>query len=169
MKPKQSRKLWNDEPVATIASDLGVSRSTVYTWIKSLKKADSQDKTEISLRYVHGLERKITRLQEIIEILQAVDCTAHSPLKEKLEALEALYGKYNVHVFCEALQIPRGTFYNHIFRNKRQNNSYRKRRDELRIQVQRVYDESRQIYGAEKIASVLKQGGIYTSKEMVWN
>ena len=130
---------------------------------------DSQDKTEISLRYVHGLERKITRLQEIIEILQAVDCTAHSPLKEKLEALEALYGKYNVHVFCEALQVPRGTFYNHIFRNKRQNNSYRKRRDELRIQVQRVYDESRQIYGAEKIAAVLKQEGIYTSKEMVWN
>ena len=72
-------------------------------------------------------------------------------------------------MFCEALQIPRGTFYNHIFRNKRQNNSYRKRRDELRIQVQRVYDESRQIYGAEKIASVLKQGGINTIKEMVWN
>lgn len=72
-------------------------------------------------------------------------------------------------MFCEALQVPRGTFYNHIFRNKRQNNSYRKRCDELRIQVQRVYDESRQIYGAEKIAAVLKQEGIYTSKEMVWN
>ena len=89
MKPKQSRKLWNDEPVATIASDLGVSRSTVYTWIKSLKKADSQDKTEISLRYVHGLERKITRLQEIIEILQAVGLYCPFSFKRKTGSIRS--------------------------------------------------------------------------------
>ena len=54
----------------------------------------------------------------------------------KLEVLEDLYGKYNVHIICEALNVPRGTFYNHILRNKRDNTWYAKRKEELRLKIQ---------------------------------
>ena len=37
-----------------------------------------------------------------------------------------LYGKYNVHVICDAFDIPRGTFYNHVLRNKKDNTWYAK-------------------------------------------
>ena len=64
--------------------------------------------------------------------------------------MEPLYGQFSVHTLCEALGVPRGTFYNHIFRNKRGNTLAAKRREELKVQIQKIYDNSEQIYGAGK-------------------
>lgn len=61
----------------------------------------------------------------------------------------------------------RGTCYNHILRNKKQNNSYQFRRAILREQVLEVYEESNQIYGAKKIKAVLDSRGIATTDKMV--
>lgn len=46
----------------------------------------------------------------MIEILKTVECNVHSPLQEKLCEIEKLHGKYSVHVLCDALNVPRGTF-----------------------------------------------------------
>lgn len=113
------------------------------------------------------LEAKVKRLEGIVEILQIANCTANAPLNEKLQALEELHGQYNVHMLCDALKVPRGTFYNYIFRNKRDNTWYAKRREELRIRIQQIYDESKQIFGAGKITAVMKEEGYKVSQEMV--
>ncbi len=63
--------------------------------------------------------------------------------------------------------MPRGTFYNFILRNKRDNTWYSKRQENLRIKIQEVYDESNQILGAAKIAAVLKEQGYRTSDKTV--
>ena len=81
--------------------------------------------------------------------------------------MEKLYGQYSVHVLCDALQVARGTFYNHIFRNKRENNSYQIRRTQLSEKILQIYNASKQIYGAKKIKAVLEQQGVYTSVKMV--
>lgn len=43
-----------------------------------------------------------------------------APLQDKLATLERFYNEmsdlYSVHELCEALDVSRGTFYNHIFR-----------------------------------------------------
>ncbi len=65
------------------------------------------------------------------------------------------------------MDVSRGTFYNHIFRNKRDNTWYAKRREELRLQIQEIYDDSKQIFGAQKIAAVLRNKGIKTSEHLV--
>lgn len=70
-------------------------------------------------------------------------------------------------MLCEAFEVSRGIFYNHILRNKRDNTYYSKRREELRIKIQKVYDESKQIFGAAKIASVLKSDGYKVSERIV--
>lgn len=160
-----NRFLVDGESVAVISTTTGISRSTLYSWIKSV-----QDKTAVSdftLKNFRLLEAKVKRLEGIIQILQKASCTASSPLKEKLLALEELHGQYNVHMLCDALQVPRGTFYNYIFRNKRDNTWYAKRREELRIRIQQIYDESRQIFGAGKITAVMKEEGYKVSQEMV--
>ena len=148
---------------AEIAILLSISRSTVYKWLKEQNNVP-QDLTKSKLS---RLENKIKRLEGIIEILQGVNCTVSSPLNEKLDALERLYGKYSVHMLCEALKIPRGTFYNFILRNKRDNTWYSKRQEELRIKIQEIYDENNQIFGAAKIAAVLKEQGYRTSDKTV--
>lgn len=70
-------------------------------------------------------------------------------------------------MLCEALDVPRGTFYNHILRSEKDNTTYSKRREELRIKVQEIYDNSNQIFGAKKIAVILKSQGYTVSEIMV--
>ena len=70
-------------------------------------------------------------------------------------------------MLCDALCVPRGTFYNYLLRSKRGCAWYDKRREELRQKIQTVYDDGRQIYGAGKIAAILKEQGYRVSERMV--
>ena len=132
----------NGESVTDIVADSQVPRSTIYAWIKENQNSNSDKKKEVNLNDFRSLERKVSRLETIIEILQNIDCTAISPLDIKLATLEKLHEQYKVHIICEALKVPRGTFYNYIFRNKRDNTWYSKRREELRIRIRDIYDET---------------------------
>lgn len=106
-------------------------------------------------------------MENIVAVLQTVGCTIHAPLKERLTELELLYGQYDVHTLCETMNVPCGTFYNHILRNKRSNAWFEKRREEYRILIQEVFDEYRQMLGAEKIHNILVQRGHQVSTEYV--
>lgn len=160
-----ARYLEGGESVLSISTDTGISRSSLYAWIK--EERNTADIVEFSLKNFRIMVNRVSRLEGIIEILQRVNCTVSSPLEAKLPAMEELYSQYSVHMLCDALQVPRGTFYNYIFRNKRDNTWYAKRREELRIRIQEIYDESNQIFGAGKIAAVMKEEGCQVSQEMV--
>lgn len=121
----------------------------------------------ITLKEHDMLQRRVNKLENIITILKTVNCTASAPLKEKLDELEKLYGQYDVHTLCEALEASRGTFYNHILRNKRSSAWVEKRREEYRILIREVYDEFYQVLGAEKLCAVLVQRGHRVSKKYV--
>ncbi len=155
----------NGLPVAAIVSDTGIPRSTIYAWIKS--EQENAKKKGMSLQNYRRLERKVTKLEGMVKILQTASCLASAPLDMKLNAIEELYGQYSVHMLCDALKVSRGTFYNHILRNKRDNTWYAKRREENRVHIQRIYDDSNQIFGAAKIAAVMKEEGHRISVEMV--
>ncbi len=155
----------NGESVASIVASSSIPRSTVYAWIKSSKEKNS--KQEVSLRNYRTLEAKVKRLEGIIEILQKADCRISDPLKDRLNALEKLYEQYSVYMLCEALKVPRGTFYNHILRNKRDNTWYSKQRELHRVRIQEIYDEHNQIFGAAKIAAIMKSEGYRISADTV--
>jgi putative transposase len=153
------------EPVSSIVSVTNTPRSTIYAWLKQVQ--NGQSKKEVSVKNFRLLENKIKHLESVIEILQTISCKVEDPLQIKLHAMEELYGQYSVHMLCEALGVPRGTFYNHIFRNKRDNTWYAKRREEYRLKIQQIYDDSNQIFGAAKITAILKEEGYHISVEMV--
>lgn len=156
------------ESAADILADTGIPKSTFYNWVyiyQEEKKA--LNKRTVNIRNFHLLENKVVRLENIIEILKSANCTPKSPLKQKLYAAEQFYGEYSVHVICDAFDIPRETFYNHVLRNKKDNTWYTKRKEELRHQIQEIYDESNQIFGAAKIAAVMRNQGVKVSNEMV--
>lgn len=161
------RYVTGGESVAAIGKDTGIPRSTLYSWIKQYQDEKVNGKKAITVKNFRILENKVKRLEGMIEILKTVDCSSNAPLKEKLYALEELQGQYSVHMLCEALDVPRGTYYNHILRNKRDNAWYAKRREELRLKIQEVYDDNRQIFGAEKIRAIMKEEGYRVSVEMV--
>ncbi|MCD7872503.1 MAG: IS3 family transposase [Clostridiales bacterium] len=144
-----------------------IPRSTIYSWIKEKQSSNTSKKKEVNLRNFRALEKKVARLEGIIEILQNIDCTVNAPLNIKLAALEELYGQYSVHMIYDSLKVPRGTFCNHIFRNKRDNTWYAKRREEFKIRIQEIYDENNQIFGSAKITAIMKEKGYHISIGMV--
>ncbi|MBQ3285649.1 MAG: IS3 family transposase [Ruminococcus sp.] len=158
-------QFYNGESVAKLSESSGVSRSTIYEWLKASQNESSEK--PVTKTTVDGLKRTVTRMSALIEILQKVFDVDNLPTQFKLEELEKLYGDYNVHNLCEALRVPRGTFYNHIKRNKRDNTWYAQRREKLREQIQKIYDDNRQIFGAKKITAVLKSRGERVSEDMV--
>ena len=156
------------EPPLKIIKDIGISKSTFYKWLSEYQIEQKQsDRKKLTLHNFKLLEARIARLDGIIEIIKKANVLPNSPLKDKLYAAESLSQNYSVHMVCEALDIPRGTYYNHIFRNKRDNTWYAKRRETLREQIQEIYDESNQIFGAAKITAVLHSRGIKTTTNMV--
>ena len=162
------RYISGGESSASILADTGIRYFTFFCWLHVYREEQgATNRKVVNIRNFHLFENKIARLEGIIEILKTVECTVHSPLKQRLYFAEQLYGKYNVHMICDALDIPRGTFYNHVLRNKRDNTWYAKRREELRVRIQEIYDENHQILGAAKIAAVMRNEGIHVSNEMV--
>lgn len=111
--------------------------------------------------------RETKKLEQICKVLQAVNCTVSSPLQTKLSELEKLYGQYSVHVLCEALDVSRGTFYNYIFRNKKEKAQALLHRQELNAIIKSTYEEYNGIYGATKIYHILTEKGYVTSLKTV--
>ena len=148
-----------------IAAELGIPRSTVYYYIQKNTEYDELAFTKRNFRY---LINRSKHLESVVSVLQESNCSANDPLKLKLKELERLSGgEYNVHVLCEALNVPRGTYYNHMLRGKGEDAWYNKRRIELKEAITQVFNECQQRYGAPKITAVLRDRGIRTTPELV--
>ncbi len=147
----------NGESVAHICAETGIARSTFYSWVKPFQTTVTETGIQVTPQAFDALRRKVEKQDAIIQVLKSVNCTVSAPLKEKLTALEPLYGQFSVHTLCDALEVSRGTFYNHILRNKRGNTWYAKRRAEIGEKVREIYEENHQIFGADKICAILIQ------------
>lgn len=65
--------------------------------------------------------------------------------------------------------VPRSTVYAWMkaYRNKRDNTWYAKRREELLEKIQKIYDDSKRPFCADKTAAVTREEGYRVSPEMV--
>lgn len=153
--------------IQELCAEYGVCKRTIYRWAKIYCPAVPDKKRTCTVKEYNTLLRRIAKLENMVAVLQTVSCTAHVPLKEQLVELELLYGQYDVHTLCEAMNVPCETFYNHILRNKRSNAWFDKRWKEYRILLLEVFDEYRQVLGAEKIRTILVQHGYQVSTEYI--
>lgn len=160
-------KVRDGVPVAEIASSAGVSRSTIYTWLKQDSVPTKPDGHKVTMREMNMLKHQAEKYRNMVQILHAVNRTITAPNQEKLSALEALYGQYEVHTLCEALCVPRGTFYNYIFRGKHGDTQNARRREELRVVINEIFHEYHQLFGAGKITAILRERGYITTDKLV--
>lgn len=155
-------------PVSEICREYQLPKSTFYTWIQNYRPVESKDSSRtITPKDFDNLLRRCEKQEQIIAVLKSIPTIANATTQEKLTVLEPLYGQFSVHVLCEALDVPRGTFYNHIKRNKRDNSSHVKHREELRAAIQEIFEESRQTFGSEKICAVLHERGYRAGTTLV--
>ena len=116
---------YNGKSVTEICMEHQIPRSTVYSWIQTYQPVESKNSSRtVTPKDFDSLLRRCEKQEQIIAVLKSIPAISNATTQEKLAVLEPLYGQFSVHVLCEALDVPRGTFYNHIKRNKRDYSSY---------------------------------------------
>ena len=154
----------NGEAVAALARETQIPRSTLYQWIR---KARINPSKKVQLRDLSRVKMQYERSQRIAQILQTAPCTASAPLREKLDAIVLMSKEYNINILCDALKVAKGTYYNHILRNKRGNSVYAQRKAELKPVIEEIFHKSRETYGSTKITAILKDRGYATCEKTV--
>lgn len=177
--PKQYKEEFKKQAVAyyeqchslcMVAEKYQVAASTVNRWVNEHKNLGNPEEP-VTLSEFRTLKRKYERTLHLLEIIRLTGFLDEVDLQKKLCTLARLHAQtelYSVHELCEALNVARGTFYNHIFR-KADRSKYLQEQDQLMMQVQAIFDDSCQRYGAEKIRVVLAENGIKVGKRRVKN
>ena len=120
-------------PLATISEKYHISLNTLYRWRKKYQQADDSG----TIKDYSTLSRQHERQSHVLQIIQLSNIIDDVPRRKRLEILAKLheeFEQYSVHELCEALNISRGTFYNHIFR-RTDRTEYLQRQQELMLQV----------------------------------
>lgn len=149
-------------PIQKTSLDNSVAISTVYRWLKDCEE-------EIPDPHYLALLHKKEHLNYVLEIIRLSGLIDEVSLRKRLDILETLHTQheeYNVHELCEALNVDRGTFYNHIFR-RADRSKYEEEQAQLMLQVQQIFNESQQRFGAEKIRIILAENGIHVGKKRI--
>jgi len=155
------------ETITGISSETGIARSTIYSWLKELNFLSNSLKEKVTLRKYNELKNRLNKYQNMMYILHNSGCSVYAPLKERLAVMETLYGQYEVRTICEAFCVPRGTFYNYLFRGKHGDTANARRREDLKEAITEVFHEYHQLFGAKKITAILRQRGYIVSDKLV--
>ena len=152
------------ETVLQISKATGISRPTIYSWVK---ESDDKSEHKVNMGDYRKLQSHCKKLENMITILKTCGFSVYDPLHERYAVISELSKKYSIATLCDALDVPKGSYYNHILRNKNENTLNAARRVELTKLIGDIYFEAREIYGPDKVETVLRNRGYKTSKRTV--
>lgn len=152
--------------VTELSKEYSLSRNTIYTWIEQHGTAIKRTKP-INMREYNDLQQKCEQLEKMVEILQESPCTVKATLSERYAVIQSLSDKYSVSLLCKTMKVAKGSYYNHILRNKNEDTLAAQKRAEITPIIQAIFEESQQVYGASKIHAILKDRGYQISPNTV--
>lgn len=168
-KTKIIKRYQKGESIQSLSQELHIAQSTLYDWRREYCSIKTANRTYTPKEF-DTLSRRLEKLEHELEIIRLTGYILNVPLQKKLVFLESLYQKpdnpYSVYELCEALDVARGTFYNHIFRRADRSKRDQEQARLMRL-VQQVFDDSAQRFGAEKIRIALAESGIRVSTKRI--
>ncbi len=103
----------------------------------------------------------------MIEILQNAPCTVSSPLRERYAYIQSISDKYSINLLCKTMNVAKGSYYNHVLRNKNENTLFAQKKAELTPIIEKIFHDNNQIFGAGKIHAILKDRGYKVAAKTV--
>ena len=168
-KVKAIRRYEKGESIKELCKELNISQSTLYHWRKQYCSIQTDTRTYTPAEF-DAISRRLRKVEHELEVIRLSGYIARIPLQDKLATLEHLHNEmadlYSVHELCEALDVSRGTFYNHIFRRV-DRSKYEEEKTQLMLKVKQIFDDSEQRYGADKIRAVLAESGLRISTKRI--
>ena len=141
----------------------GIARSTLFKWKKRYEENYFFRISKQPTNAGHKAKAHLDKLNKIVEASKELRCGVTASITEKVAEIKRLEGKYSVHVLCEALQIPRGTYYN---RKKKGDlpSSYELADRELSVLIREIFYQSNERFGRNPIKYKLQERGYQVSK-----
>src|SRR5690554_6522198 len=150
------------ETVSELVLSTGIAKSTINDWLRETRlKIEDDDLKSLKKKY-GTLADEYDRLVIELEIYKNLGCLPTSCRRIKLEAIKEHYEVYPVKTMCRILNVNTGTFYNHLLR-KVPVTKYELNDQTLKPEIITVFNESKEIFGAEMIAKVLRKRGFIIS------
>ena len=165
-KKKIVKMYYQGESPKSLCEYYSIPKSTLYTWIYQFPEKRRNSKYLAPSTEYSNLVKRATKLEHEREILQSFIAGLNLSQKAKYGFMDEIYGQYNIHEICDAMQVSRGTYYNYL-KAKDRLTKYDERKAYLSEQIRGIYEESHKTYGAERIRLALKKQGIKVSKAYV--
>lgn len=151
--------------ITSIYNSTGIARSTLHNWIN--EHNSRKDTKSLNRGDYNKLKMHCEKLENMIQILKICGCTVEAPLSQRYEVIKELSSVYSITTLCNALNVPKGSYYNHILRNKNDDTLAARRIKELTPVVEKIYNESKQTFGSGKIAAIMNDRGYKTTEKTV--
>lgn len=108
--------------VKEVLQKYSIAESTLFVWKREYLKSNFRKSfrnrlNEYKQRLYHN------KLEQMLKVLQYSGCDISSSTDDKIRVVEKLSGKFSIRVLCEALKLPRGTYYNRLKRKSMQTQS----------------------------------------------
>ena len=152
--------------VTELSNRYGIARSTIYSWLNDSKNKKLLNR-KINMRDVIDLKQKCEQQEMMIEILKNAPCTVSSPLQERYAYIQSISDKYSINLLCKAMNVAKGSYYNHVLRNKNENTLFAQKKAELTPIIEKIFHDNNQIFGAGKIHAILKDRGYKVAAKTV--
>ena len=152
----------SNHSISSISRLTGIARSTIYEWLDNEKPEKIKTNKEI-----YDLNRKVNRMQDIINILQEVPCSTKASTRDKCLAIQSLSHKYKETQMCAALKLSQATYFNFKKSNKIGRTVYDEKKNTLTPLIEEIFRNSNGIFGAPKICAILRSRGYTVSPKYV--
>lgn len=100
------------------------------------------------------------------EIFVTCHCSRYSSLQEKLNEIDRLKENYTVHALCRVLNVRRSTYYHHALRSP-ERTIVELEDEKLRPLILKIFNQSKERFGARKIRIKLIEQNIYVSTRRI--
>jgi len=145
----------------------GMAESTFFTWKQKFDKAHPMHEAITTNRTTcHKSKRHLEKLALELEVLRQCPCGRNASIDEKVAAVNALRGRYSIHVLCNALSLPRGTYYNRK-RRAGQRTSYEINDEKLKPLIRQIFHDSKNRFGRKPIHHKLAELGYKVSEKRI--
>ena len=154
--------------VATISKELNISESTLRRWFLRYSSPE-RITVEQSTQQIYKLTAECSRLLKTIEIINQSGFINEVSLQRRLEFAINLYNQnaeYTARDIYEALNIAKGTFYYRL-NHSTEVSEKEKAKYALMLKIHEIFEDSNQVFGAEKVRAMLAREGIRVSNKRV--
>ncbi|WKD48669.1 IS3 family transposase [Microbulbifer spongiae] len=159
--------------ITSIASKIGCTPETLRSWVNKME-VDNGTKpgtTSSDAARLKELEREVRELKRANEILRkAAAFFGPGGARPQTEVMVAFIDQereaHGVESICEVLPIAPSTFYRckHLQANPEQRCARAQRDDELKPEIQRIYEENHRVYGARKVWKQLNREDVKVAR-----